>query len=78
MNPFQFVLLSNFATPPTDVEMSGIAAVLELCAEAYGSGFVRGPGTNEHDYVVRWLRTRFGDTPMVVRFTQMVAEQLGK
>lgn len=86
MNPFSFVRDSLFPTRPTGVELDGVYAMLTLAADAYSSGFTRGPANNEYDYVVRELTARFNVTPAstptpspaVLKLQQLCAGRLGR
>jgi len=78
LNPYSYVLSATPIGSAGNVESSAILAVLQLCAENYSSGFTRGPANNEFDYVVRDLRNKFGDSPLVVHLTRMYSAYLGK
>ena len=78
MNPFSYVISATPIGSAGNVEAAAVLAVLQLRAEAYSSGFTRGPGNNEFDYVVRDLRAKFGDSALVVYLTRIYSANLGK
>ncbi len=72
MNPYSFVLTFIPTAASGNIELAALRAVLELMGEAYSSGFTRGVGNNEFDYVVRAVNTRFGATHPVAYRTQQL------
>jgi hypothetical protein len=79
LHPYSFVLATIPTATSGNIEMAALRAVLELMGEAYSSGFVRGPGVNEFDYVVGAVNTRFGAThPVASRIAQLFQSRLGK
>jgi hypothetical protein len=78
MNPFSYVIASTPIGSSGNVEAAAILAVLQLREEAYTSGFTRGPANSEWDYVIRDLRSKFGDSALVVHLSRMFAAHLGK
>ena len=86
MNPYLFVRDSLFSARPSGIENDGIYALLSLAADAYSSGFVRGPANNEYDYVVRELTARFNVTPAstptpspaILKLQQICGPRLGQ
>jgi hypothetical protein len=65
MNPFHTPLAQLRDSLAHNFEAAALSAVLTLMADAYSSGFVRGPGNNEYDYSVRAVRDKFGADNMI-------------
>lgn len=86
MNPYLFVRDSLFSARPTGIEMDALYSLLSLAADAYVSGFTRGPANNEFDYVVRALTARFNTTPAstptpspaILKLRQLCGVRLGQ
>jgi hypothetical protein len=79
LNPYVYVLSTLPTAASGNIELAALAAVLQLLGEAYSSGFTRGAGNNEFDYVVRAVNAKFGAThPVAYRLAQIVGDKLGK
>ena len=79
MNPYRFVISNLSPNVFQNLELTLLICVLELMSDAYSSGFVRGPGNNEYDYVVREIQARFGVDHIVSRrFVTLFGMRLGQ
>ncbi|BBO34466.1 hypothetical protein [Lacipirellula parvula] len=75
MNPYAYVL-SNIPAHQ-NFEGAALVCILTLMADAYSSGFSRGPGNSEHSYVSRALNTKFGADHLVAkRFVHLFGQYM--
>lgn len=79
MNPYSYVISGISPTVLVSLEMAALVCILQLFADAYVSGYTRGPANNEHDFVVRQIQAKFGADHIVSkRFVTLFASYLGK
>lgn len=78
MNPYTHALAA-LGGLGGNFEYNAVVAILTLMGEAYSSGWTRGPGNSEFDYVTREVAAKFGElNPVTKEVRRMFAGKLGR